>query len=289
MTPDARNSIIDLIKEVIQTDNNICHFLPFHKDIHSIHTINFVLETVSQPHDRLKSESVYKMYYVLSGSGALHTTSRISPLTRGDIFFTFPGACFAIESKQDFSYMYISFVGLRGNEIMESLNINGNNFLFHGATEIREFWEKGIHANPKVVHLMSESVLLYTFSFLGNRLLPDHDKARQHHSVDIIKKYLDDHYTDHDLSLETMHRALSYNKKYISHIFKKHFGVGVIEYLNTVRIQNALTMIRQGFTSVSDIADRCGYSDSHYFSKIFKLQMGIAPTQYINSLERDRH
>lgn len=266
-------------------NSNICHFLPFHKDIHSIHTINFVLETVPQPYDRLKSESVYKMYYVLSGHGALHTTMRISPLSHGDVFFTFPGAYFSIESGEDFSYMYISFVGLRGNEIMESLDINANNFVFRSCHEVEDFWKKGILANPKVVHLMSESIMMYTFAFLGNRTLPEQNRSKAHHSVDIIKKYLDDHYADHDLSLESMHHALSYNKKYISHIFKKHLGIGVIEYLNTVRIQNALTIIKQGFTSVNDIADRCGYSDSQYFSKVFKSQMGIAPTKYIGNLQ----
>ena len=54
-------------------EQNICHFIPFHKDIHSIHTINFVLETKPQQYDRLKSESVYKMYYVCSGQGYIHT------------------------------------------------------------------------------------------------------------------------------------------------------------------------------------------------------------------------
>ena len=269
-------------------EQNICHFIPFHKDTNSIHTINFVLETELQQYNHLKSESVYKMYYVCSGQGYIHTPGKITPLTQGDLFFTFPAASFAIESKEDFTYMYISFVGLRGNMIMESLNINNNNFLFHNANELQEFWEKGISTSSKVVKLISESVLLYSFSFLGSRLLPDDDKPKQHNSIDLIKKYIDDHFTEHNFSLSNMSRELSYNKKYISHVFKKHFGIGIIEYLNTVRIQNACTMIEQGFTSVNDIADRCGYLDAQYFSKIFKTKMGIVPTQYINNVQTNK-
>lgn len=266
-------------------EQNICRFIPFHKDVHSIHTINFVLETKPQQYDHLKSESVYKMYYVCSGQGYIHTPGKITPLMQGDIFFTFPAASFAIESKEDFTYMYISFVGLRGNMIMESLNINSNNFLFHQADEVQEFWEKGISGSAVVMELISESVLLYTFSFLGNRLLPETNTPKQCNSVDLIKKYLDDHFTDHNFSLENMSKELSYNKKYISYIFKKHFGIGIVEHLNTVRVQNACTMIEQGFTSVTDIADRCGYSDAQYFSKIFKTKMGIAPSRYINNVQ----
>lgn len=268
---------------------NICRFIPFHKDTYSIHTINFVLETKSQQYDRLKSESVYKMYYVCTGQGYIHTLGKITPLTQGDVFFTFPATSFAIESKENFTYMYISFVGLRGNMIMESLNIRSNNFLFHNADELQDFWEKGILESSKVMELISESVLLYTFSFLGNRLLPDNNEPKQQHNVNLIKKYIDDHFTDHDFSLDNMSRELSYNKKYISYVFKKHFGIGIIEYLNTVRIQNACAMIEQGFTSVTDIADRCGYSDAQYFSKIFKAKMSIVPTQHIYNVQKAKN
>lgn len=267
---------------------NICHFIPFHKDTHSIHTINFVFETNPQEYNHLKSESVYKIYYVCSGQGYIHTTGKITPLIQGDIFFTFPTSSFAIESKEDFTYMYISFVGLRGNMIMERLSISSNNFLFHQANEVQDFWEKGILSSSKVTELISESVLLYTFAFLENRLLTDSDNSKRPHSVDLIKKHLDDHFTDHNFSLEDMSQQLSYNKKYISYVFKKHYGIGIIEYLNTVRIQNACTMIEQGFTSVNDIADRCGYSDAQYFSKIFKTKMGIAPSLYIHNLQTDK-
>lgn len=71
-------------------NQNICHFIPHHKDYQSIHTINYVLETLPQPYAPLKSQAVYKMYYVCSGSGFIHTLGKIQPLSEGDVFFTFP-------------------------------------------------------------------------------------------------------------------------------------------------------------------------------------------------------
>ena len=263
----------------------ICHFIPFHKDTLSIHTINFVYETNPQIYERLKSESVYKMYYVCGGQGCIYTPGRITPLSAGDVFFTFPASPFALESKEDFTYMYISFVGLRANMIMERLNISGHNFIFHDADEVHAFWKKGIKTNPQVMDLISESVLLYTFSFLGDRILEKNNRSKQNHNVQLIKKYIDDHFTDHNFSLQSISNELSYNKKYTSFVFKKHFGLGIVEYLNTIRIQNACTMIEQGFTSVNDIADRCGYSDPQYFSKIFKSKMDLTPSQYIKAIQ----
>lgn len=266
-------------------EHTICHFIPFHKDTYSIHTINFVFETNPSKDNRLKIESVYKMHFVCGGEGYIHTVGKITPLKKGDIFFTFPSTSFAIESTKDLTFMYISFTGLRGNMIFENLNISNTNFIFHNADEVYDVWQKGLLANSNVIDLMSESVLLYTFAYLGSRLLPPRKEAKQYHSFDQIKKYVDDHFSEHDFSLENICKDLSYNKKYISFLFKKHMKMGIIDYLNTIRIQNACTMMEQGFTSINNIADRCGYSDPQYFSKVFKSKMGITPSQHINKLQ----
>lgn len=262
---------------------NICHFIPYRNDANTIHTINFVWETEPQVYQRLKSEAVYKLYYIRSGHGCIHTPGKTMPLKHGDLFFTFPASPFAIESGEDFTYMYISFVGLRGNAILEQLKIDHGHFLFPDAQAVENFWENGMATNPNMLALMAESVLLYTFAFLGNRLLYNSKSPRYNQSVNQIKMFIDDHFTDQNFSLDYISQNLSYNKKYISSVFKRHIGISVIEYLNTIRIQNACTMIDQGFTSINDIADRCGYADPQYFSRVFKSRMGMLPTQYVKS------
>ena len=56
---------------------------------------------------------------------------------------------------------------------------------------------------------------------------------------------------------------------------------------HTVRIQQACTMLKQGFTSVSDVALRCGYPDAQYFSKVFKRRMSISPREYLASIRSE--
>lgn len=265
-------------------DNNICRFVPYHKDYDSIHTINFVLETKPQVYEKLKSESVYKMYYVCGGNGFIHTPGAVSPLSEGDVFFTFPGTPFCIESREDFSYMYISFLGTRGNMILDRLEITSTHFLFNDCSEVCSLWKNGLNSRSDLTDLTSESVLLYTFSFIGNKFLaPDKNSEKSSDAVSLIKKYIDDNFSDPGLSLEKISRELNYNKKYISSVFKKNIKLGFVEYLNRIRIQYACTMIQQGYKSVADIARLCGYSDSHYFSRVFKKHMAFSPSFYINS------
>ena len=263
-------------------EQNVCRFVPREINDHSIHTVHFVLETKEQLYTGLRLKSLYTVYFVIQGTGKLHTRGTIFPLKEGDVFFSFPAEPFAIESVTDFQYMYISFLGARGNRIMDKLGISAQSPLFEGCGELATVWTQGLHSPAELSDIASEAVLLHTFAHLGG-CLPEFS-TRGEGRIDLIsmiQKYVDEHFSDPDFSLERLGSDLKYNKKYLSTVFKRHVGVGIVEYLHTVRIQHACTMLRQGFTSVSDVALRCGYPDAQYFSKVFKRRMTISPREYM--------
>jgi len=263
---------------------NICHYIPYRKDYNTLQTVHFVLETQIINMEKFKSESLFKMYCVKQGKGLLHTSGRVYSLKTGDIFFTFPARDFRIEGEADFAYMYISFLGVRANNLLNKLKIDSKNCVFAGSPELLELWKNGIKAGSDTMGTVSEGVLLYTFGILGARFEEKQGhKEKGEQSFNIIKKYVDDNFSDEDFSLEKTAKVLSYNPKYISQLFKKKMSVGINEYLNTVRVQSACTMIEQGTTSVSDIAMRCGFRDAQYFSKVFKSKTGMSPTEYMKN------
>jgi len=270
------------------SEQNICRFIPREINDHSIHTVHFVLETKEQLYTGLRLKALYTVYFVIHGEGKLHTKGEIRPVKEGDVFFSFPAEPFAIESVSDFQYMYISFLGARGNRIMEKLGISPQVSLIADCGELSTVWEQGIRCPSELSDIASEAVLLHTFAYLGARLACF--SSREGSGTDLvsmIQKYVDEHFSDSEFSLERLGSELKYNKKYLSTVFKRHVGVGIVEYLHTVRIQHACTMLRQGFTSVSDVALRCGYPDAQYFSKVFKRRMTISPREYIASVKSE--
>lgn len=263
-------------------ENNICRFIPHHSDCEAIHTINFVLETKWQEYDSLKSNSVCRMNYVTEGEGILHTPGCSQLLKKGDIFFVLPAVPFAVESVKDFQFMYISYMGSRADMIMDKLKINGQNCLFHDFEEVESFWTDSLKANSALFDLRSESVLLYTFSVMGTRFLEEEGKEKKTAAAAaLIKKYVDDNFSDTELSLDKIGAELSYNKKYVSTVFKNKYNIGIAEYLNVVRVQHACTLMEQGFTSIRDIALLCGFKDPLYFSRVFKNRMGVSPREHM--------
>ena len=119
-------------------DANICKFIKFRPVADTINTINFVYETEDQTGLDHRTDSVYKVHYVTSGACKLHTRHGTNNLSAGDIFFTFPSAPYTIEPVSDLKYLYISYLGMRANKIMEQLKINTKNCVFVKYPEIQE-------------------------------------------------------------------------------------------------------------------------------------------------------
>lgn len=270
-------------------ENNICRFVPRHNDCEAIHTINFVLERKQQKYESLKMNSVYKMHLVTAGKGILHTPGCSYPLKKGDIFFVLLAVPSAIESVENFEYMYISYIGARANMIMDKLKITSQNCVFHDLDGVFDFWMDSLRADSAMFDLRSESVLLYTFSVMGTKFIQEDEGDRKAMvTASLIKKYIDDNFSNTEFSMDKMGNELSYNKKYISRVFKKEIRVSITEYLNTVRVQHACTLMEQGFTSVKDIALLCGYKDSLYFSRVFKKEMQVSPREHIAEIDKKK-
>jgi two-component system, response regulator YesN len=99
--------------------------------------------------------------------------------------------------------------------------------------------------------------------------------------ADSVKKYIHEHYTE-NISLESMSQELTFHPNYISRIFKEEFGENFIDYLTNHRIEVAKELLRNDKRlNVFDIADRVGYSNPKYFSKVFKKVVGVTPVEYI--------
>lgn len=264
-------------------NDSICKFIPQAKDNYSIHTTNFILERKQFAFTSLKSDPTYKMYYVTGGCGTLHNTGKKTHLSTGDIFFTFPGIPYAIESNDNFEYMYITFFGIRANMIMEKLKISPSQSHFSDCNEISEYWQRGISSHTQMLDLSAEGTLLLSLAYIGNKF---HMHSATNKSAtgiaQLTKKYIDDNFTKGSLVVAAIGKELSYSPKYISTAFKKCYKTGISDYINMLRIQHATTLISQGFTAIGDIALQCGFNDPQYFSKVFKKRLGISPGQYIS-------
>jgi len=95
-------------------------------------------------------------------------------------------------------------------------------------------------------------------------------------SMEYIKENLRE-----QISLADISSSLSISEYHFSRLFKKQTGMTVFEYIKEQRMALAKKLLSRGELSVSEVAERCGYNDSSYFSKNFKQATGFTPGKFI--------
>ena len=85
------------------------------------------------------------------------------------------------------------------------------------------------------------------------------------------------------INMEDMSRALSFSKSYIYKRFVNSCGCSVVDYFTIMKINEAKRLIRETKKNFFEISETLHFSNSHYFSTVFKRYVGMTPTQYKNS------
>lgn len=92
-------------------------------------------------------------------------------------------------------------------------------------------------------------------------------------------QFISNHYMEH-ITMADIAAAADYSPNYLSRKFKEAAGIGVHEYLVFIRLQHAALELITTDDSITEIAFRCGFSDSNYFKDAFKKKYGITPRTY---------
>ncbi|QGH36010.1 response regulator [Gracilibacillus salitolerans] len=98
--------------------------------------------------------------------------------------------------------------------------------------------------------------------------------------VALAKNYIDQHYDSQSISLQQVASYVQVNPTYLSKQIKNELGVSFIQYLTNVRINKALTLMKDPYLKIYEVAEMVGYSTQHYFCNAFKKVVGFSPTVY---------
>ena len=260
---------------------SICEFMPPKQYDFTVNTVNFVYETEHKTLKQPFCPLLYRLSVVTEGSAVIKYDNFGSyELSKGSLFFFFPGCHCTIEGDDKFMYIYISYMGNSVDVLMDELGISVENPVFQSISTLLDFWTHSVRrVNPLNANLLTESVLLYTLSFFekGETTVEAKSESGQFSS---IVDYINNNFADSALSLKKVAKIFSYSEKYLSHLFKKNKSINFSVYLNNLRIQKATELLADRSISLAEVAERVGFSDPLYFSKVFKMRMGKTPSEY---------
>lgn len=263
-------------------EKNICKFITES----AIEILNVRLFIYESDQELIKSEHTAlnnRIMLIKCGNGRFIADGIEFPVSAGCVVFAFKGEKIYIESEEVCEYFYIDFDGGRANSLYSRFCINKNSRCFGGFDGLIPLWHESLlRASEINLDLAAEGILLYTFSRLASNV------NEKNTIINRIIEITEQSFNDCELTVTQIADTLSYNSKYISHIFKEKMGISYSEYLRNIRVKYAVTLLEHGLDSVKNIALLSGFSDPLYFSNVFKKTIGVSPKEYKKKLSKTK-
>ncbi|MBU4198996.1 MAG: AraC family transcriptional regulator [Verrucomicrobia bacterium] len=89
------------------------------------------------------------------------------------------------------------------------------------------------------------------------------------------------------LSVATLADQLYISPDYLRHAFKNHSRHSPIQHILNARIEKAKTLLTGDDLRIKEVADRCGFENTFYFSRFFRKLTGYTPSQYTALMHRE--
>lgn len=105
--------------------------------------------------------------------------------------------------------------------------------------------------------------------------------------VSSIKSFIDANYLNGKISLDMIADQFHYSKFYIAKRFHSVYGVSLIKYCNSLRLEFAKDKLAEGLPP-SRVAELLFFPDVYSFSRFFRIQSGMSPSAYVDSRQASR-
>ncbi len=222
-----------------------------------------------------------ELFYVHSGRGVAYLEGTNYILQKGDIFCVRPGqvhANFPLEDLMIYNcILSCAFLqgksGLPTDELMPFLHLTGRTLL-----EV-----EGVYEDLLLERERRESYYQYMMEGSAERLCVSllrfqagHQAQAMHHrAITPLLEYLSEHFAT--VTLEELARVSSYNASYLSRLFRETFDTSFTDYVNILRVNQAMKLLRETELTVEEVGLEAGFRSRKHFYDMFRRHTGMTP------------
>ena len=266
LTTASENDECTPIQNPIDTKNYSCLFVDDNENIRQM-----IIETLK--------DSFKNLYIASNGKEALQIILKEIPdIVISDIMMPeMNGYELCRKIKEDMNINHIQVILLTARTDEQS-HLDGYK------TGADAYMEKPFEINSLLenvrnrLYLREQIKLKYTHSVISDTEKP----ATSADDTFIFKlnKVIIENMENEGLNVDLISQELGISRASLYNRLKALTGMGANEYVNKLRIEKAMELLRQTELNMTEIAEHTGFSTSRYFSTAFKKYTGITPTQY---------
>lgn len=249
------------------------------------------LKTVKRlPTWRPKGRLDYQLLYIVSGKGHFYF--------HGEDRVVYAGRMVLIQPRQEQHYEYfgedkpevywVHFTGSDVKNILRSYNIPMDDPIFYsGASSTYSYlFKEMIHELQNCKTGYEDLLTMYLRQIF---LLVQRTRQEERPTVstyiqeemEFARRYFNEHYNE-PISIQEYAESRNMSVCYFQRNFKQIVKHTPMQYLLTIRVNNAASLLETTDYSMAEIAAIVGYEDPLYFSRLFRKIKGVSPRDYRN-------
>ena len=240
-----------------------------------------------------------ELYFLEEGKSKLFVDSKLYNLSEGSLAFIKCGRIHKISAGNNTSHVRTVLM-FPDSVISEILKHSDSELSFENLdsvvihvpetmqNQVKQIFRE-IETEIIAPDCMSDIMIHSNISYLLISMLRQYSKQSYEYRLyqdtldEVIRKainYIQMNYSA-DINLNEMAKYVSMSPTYFSKKFKRETGIGFKEYVCRFRLNQAAQMLKNpDFVSVTDVALKCGFSNSTYFATAFKTEYGMSPNRF---------
>lgn len=227
----------------------------------------------------------YVLHYILEGTGTLYLQDQAFPVSAGQAFVIPPKlvAHYAASNDTPWNYIWIHFNGQKTSELLYKAGITSSHPVFIPACragEIRQCMQDLLKYNSLEYTSIGNTYRLFQLLCDTTTNAPsvrETDKALRY--IREVIRFISNRYQE-PIKIQEIADLCGLDRSYLCKIFKHATNYTPQEYLIFFRIKKAKQLLKDPELPIQHIAYSVGYNDPFTFSKVFKKETGVSPSQY---------
>ena len=242
------------------------------------------------PTYRPKGRLDYQIIYIASGVGHFHfdNAENETIVPAGNIVLYRPRELQKYEyyGEDKTEVYWIHFTGSDVKNILRKYGLKDKERIFHvgSSMEYERIFKRIIIELQRCQDNYEEMLTLLLTHLL---IVFDRELSREHiitneymdREMDNAVSYFNENYNK-DISIEQYAESRGMSVSWFIRNFKKFTGTAPMQFIVSLRINNAQILLEQTNYTINEIAKIVGYDDQLYFSRLFRKQKGFSPSQY---------
>ncbi len=230
------------------------------------------------------SHEEWEMVYCTGGEGVFHFENGTTMTYKaGEVVAIPPRERHANTSVEGFTNIYLRMTDpslpYRSAFRVED---DEKHHLENAFVEARYYFLADIKKRELVIAALGDLIASYMIVYRSN--------SEFSKPVEQIRSLIINNYAQCDFELDEAIRAMPFHYDYLRKLFKKEMGVTPLEYMTSLRMRKAETMLTATWGNdytVAEIGMLCGFEDALYFSRVFKKYFGCSPSVFAKTLRKN--